>query len=164
MSIPSESVKENDVFYIGMYCQFKCRYFLKIETGKETEIKLNQVYHLKLKKQESMNYKLKITQDFQKLKILTYSFSKIKFKIFMNQNSPSSANSYKVIPFWDSGYAIIIKPDSEEYCSNCEYHIIIYNEGETDNENINSIIIEASTEEKDISRNLNNIYPLFDAL
>ena len=82
----------------------------------------------------------------------------------MNQNSPSSANSYKVIPFWDSGYAIIINSGSEEYCSNCEYHIIIYNEGETDNENINSIIIEASTEEKDISKNLNNIYPLFDAL
>ena len=164
MSIPSESVKENDIFYIGMYCQFKCRYFLKIETGRETEIKLNQVYHLKLKKQESMNYKLKITQDFQKLKILTYSFSKTKFKIFMNKNSPSSANSYKVIPFWDSGYAIIIKSGSEEYCSNCEYHIIIYNEGETDNENINNMIIEASTEEKDISKNLNNIYPLFDAL
>ena len=52
MSIPSESVKENDVFYIGMYCQFKCRYFLKIETGKETEIKLNEMYNLKLKQHE----------------------------------------------------------------------------------------------------------------
>ena len=25
LSIPAESVEENDVFYIGMYCQFKCR-------------------------------------------------------------------------------------------------------------------------------------------
>ena len=87
MSIPAESVNENDIFYIGMYCQFKCRYFLKIETGKETEINLNQYYNVKLKPQESMNYKIKITQDFEKLKVLSYSFSSGKFKIFMNKNS-----------------------------------------------------------------------------
>ena len=67
MSIPAESVNENDVFYIGMYCQFKCKYFLKIITGKETEINLNQYYNIKLKPQESMNYKIKITHLLIKL-------------------------------------------------------------------------------------------------
>ena len=164
MSIPSESVKENDVFYIGMYCQFKCRYFLKIETGKETEIKLNEMYNLKLKQHESMNYKVKITQPFQKLKFFAYSLNKMKFKILMNQNSPSSANTYKVIPFWDSGYAIIINQGTEQYCYNCEYHMIVYNEEESDTEKGNDIIVELITEEKDESKNLNNLYPILDAL
>ena len=164
MSIPSSSVKENDVFYIGMYCQFKCRYFLQIETGKETEIKLNEVYNLKLKQHESMNYKVKITQAFQQLKFFAYSINKMKFKILMNQNSPSSANSYKVIPFWDSGYAIIIKQGTEQYCQNCEYHMIVYNEEESDTDKVNDIIIELITDEKDTPKNLNYLYPIFDAL
>ena len=164
MSIPSESVGENDVFYIGMYCQFKCRYFLKIQTGKESEVQLNEYYKLNLKPQESMHYKLKITQSFQKLKVLSYSFSNMKFKIFMNKDSPSSANTYKVIPCWDSGYAIIIKKDTEQYCTNCEYHIIIHNGENTDNNQVNDILLHISTEEKDTSRNLNKLYPIFDAL
>ena len=164
MSIPAESVNENDIFYIGMYCQFKCRYFLKIETGKETEINLNQYYNVKLKPQESMNYKIKITQDFEKLKVLSYSFSSGKFKIFMNKNSPSSANTYKVIPCWDSGYAIIVKHDSEQYCINCEYHIIIHNGENSDTNNINDIFLQVTTEEKYTSRNMNNLYPILDAL
>ena len=163
MSIPSESVKENDIFYIGMYCQFKCKYFLKITTGKETEINLKEYYNIKLKSQESMNYKIKITEPFDKLKVLAYSFSNKKFKIFMNKNSPSSANSYKVIPCWDAGYAIIIKKNTKEYCTNCEYHIIIYN-GENSENEINDIYILATTEEKYMSRNMNDLFPVFDAL
>ena len=164
MSIPSESVKENNVFYIGMYCQFKCRYFFKIETGKESEIELNKYYNIKLKPYESMNYKIKITQDFEKLKVLSYSFSSGKFKIFMNKNSPSSANTYKVIPCWDSGYAIIVKYGTEQYCTNCEYHIILHNGENEDNNKVNDIFIQVTTEDKYTSRNMNNLFPIFDAL
>ena len=163
MSIPSESVKENDIFYIGMYCQFKCKYFLKIETGKESEMQFKQYYNVKLKSHESMNYKIKITQDFEKLKVFAYSFSNSKFKIFMNKNSPSSANTFKVIPCWDSGYTIIVKQGTEQYCTNCEYHIIVHN-GETDTNNINDIFIQATTEEKYSSNNMNDLFPIFDAL
>ena len=88
----------------------------------------------------------------------------MKFKILMNQNSPSSANTYKVIPFWDSGYAIIINQGTEQYCYNCEYHMIVYNEEESDTEKGNDIIVELITEEKDESKNLNNLYPILDAL
>ena len=38
LTIPAESVGEDDIFYIGIYCQFKCKYFLKVETGFENEI------------------------------------------------------------------------------------------------------------------------------
>ena len=42
----------------------------------------------------------------------------------MNQNPPSSANTYNVIPSLESGYAILIKKDSIEYYTNL---IISYN-------------------------------------
>ena len=164
MSIPSESVGENDIFYIGMYCQFKCKYYLKIVTGLETEIKLNEYNFLRLKSHETMNYKFKVKNDFQKLKVLSYSVTSGSFKIFMNQNAPSSANTYRVIPSWDNGYVIIIKKDMEEYCTNCEYHIIIHNEENIGKGEINEIILYAATEEKSSEFNLNNFNTIYDAL
>ena len=164
LSIPSESVGENDIFYIGMYCQFKCKYYLKIETGYETEIKLNEYNYFRLKSHETMNYKIKIQKEFQKLKVLSYSMTNSNFKIFMNQNAPSSANTYRVIPSWDNGYVIIIKNDMKEYCTKCEYHIIIHNEENEGKEAINEIALYASTEEKNIEFNLNNFNIIYDAL
>ena len=165
ISIPSESVQENDIFYIGMYCQFKCKYFLKIETAKESEINLNDIYNINLKPFESINYKLKINSDFSILKVISYSLSNGKFKIFMNKNLPSSANSFRVIPSWDSGYAIIIKQNTEEYCTQCEYHIIIYNEENDDNnDKTNEIFIRIITEDDKSIKNMNELMPLFDAM
>ena len=164
LSIPAESVEENDVFYIGMYCQFKCRYFLKIETGLESELKLEKYNFLSLKSHETMNYKFKVKNEYEKLKVVAYSVTSSKFKIFMNQNSPSSANTYKVIPSWDNGYVIVIRKGMKEYCSNCEYHIIIHNEENEERSEINQIVLFIDIEEKDLVRNLNNFQIIYDAL
>ena len=165
MSIPAESVGENDIFYIGMYCQFKCKYFLKIESSIESELKLNGYNYLRLKPHEAMNYKIKIEKDFEKLKVMAFSGSGAKFKIFMNKEAPSSANTYRVIPSWDNGYVIIVKKDTKEYCTNCEYHIIVHNEEESEEKSeLNEIILSANTEEKDLVHNLNNFRMVFDAL
>ena len=164
LSIPSESVGENDIFYIGIYCQYKCKYYLKIVTGIETEIQLNKYNFLRLKSHETMNYKFKVKDDFQKLKVMTYSMNSGNFKVFMNQNAPSSINTYRVIPSWDNGYVIIIKNDTKEYCTNCEYHIIIHNEENEGKGEINEIILYVATEEKNSEFNLNNFKILYDAL
>ena len=165
LSIPAESVLENEVFYIGMYCQFKCRYFLKIETSIESELKLKGYNYLRLKNHESMNYKIKIEKDFEKLKVMAYSVTGGKFKIFMNKNAPSSANTYRVIPSWDNGYVIIVKKDTKEYCSNCEYHIIVHNEEENEGKSeFNEIILSVKTTESELVQNLNNFRTIYDAL
>ena len=163
LSIPSESVEENDIFYIGMYCQYKCRYFLKIETGIETEVKLKEYNYINLKPKETMNYKIKIKKDFDKLKVIAYSVSGGKFKIFINQNAPSSANTYNVIPSWESGYVILIKKDSIEYCTNCEYHIIIHNEEDEDN-GVNEILFYAGTEDRDYKYILGSNNKIYDTM
>ena len=164
LSIPSESVKEDDIFYLGVYCQYKCRYFLKVETSIETEAKLNKYYYISLKPKETMNYKIRIKNDFEKLKVFSYSSTGGKFKIFMNQNSPSSFNTYKVIPSWESGYVILVKKNSIEYCTNCEYHIIIYNEGNEETNEINKIIFYARTEEKDYKYIMKPFNKIYDAI
>ena len=164
LSIPSESVEENDIFYLGMYCQYKCKYILKVDTSIEIEVKLKEYNYLSLKPKESMNYKIKINSGFEKLKVMAYSTTGGNFKIFMNQNSPSSANTYKVIPSWESGYVILIKRDSKEYCTNCEYHVIIYNEENEGNNNFNRIIFYVGTEEKNNEDNLEPFNKIYDAL
>ena len=164
LSIPGESVGENDIFYIGMYCQYKCKYFLKIETGIETDIKLNEFNFLRLKSHETMNYRIKIDDSYDKIKVISYSTSGGKFKIFMNKEAPSSANSYPVIPSWDNGYVIILKRNSKEYCTKCEYHLIVHNEESEDKNEINEIILYVGTEEKDKIINLNNLKNVYDAL
>ena len=164
LSIPGESVGENEIFYIGMYCQYKCRYFLKIETGIEMNLKLNEFNFLRLKSHETMNYKIKINQVYDKIKVISYSTSGGKFKIFMNKEAPSSANTYPVIPSWDNGYVIILKKNTKDFCSNCEYHLIVHNEESEDKNEINEIILYVSTEDKNKIINLNNLKNVYDAL
>ena len=164
LSIASESVQENDDFYIGMYCEYKCKYYLKVETGVETEVKLKEYNYITLKPRETMSYKIKIDNDFDKLKVISYSLTGGKFKIFMNRNSPSSFNTYKVIPSWESGYVILITKDSVEYCNNCEYHVIIHNEEDDEIDESNHIIFYAGTEDKDSRFNMEPFIKVYDAL
>ena len=128
ISIPN--ILGNDTFYIGVYCQYKCRYFLHVYTSNEIEISLNKVYYFNIPGMQTVNYKLHIgNENFKKLKITVNSFENIgKYRIFMNKEGASSQNKFKIIPSWPYGYAIIINKNSSEYCINCDYHILIQND------------------------------------
>ena len=164
LSIPAESVEENDIFYIGMYCQYKCKYILNVKTGDELEVNLKEFSYLNLKPKETMNYKITIKNEFEILKVMAISETGGKFKIFMNQKPPSSANTYKVIPSWEYGYVIIIKKNSYEYCTNCEYHIIIHNEDNEETSETNRIFFYAEVENKDHVTDLEKAQKIYDAL
>ena len=164
LTIPAESVDENDIFYIGMYCQFKCKYILNVKTGDELEVNLKEFSYLNLKPKETMNYKITIKNEFEILKVMAISETGGKFKIFMNQKPPSSANTYKVIPSWEYGYVIIIKKNSYEYCTNCEYHIIIHNEDNEETSETNRIFFYAEVENKDHVTDLEKAQKIYDAL
>ena len=164
LSIPSESVKADDIFYIGMYCEYQCKYYLKVETGVETNVIFNEFYYINLKPKETMSYKIKIKNDFHKLKVMANSVTGGKFKMFMNQNSPSSINTYKVIPSWERGYVIMVKSDSREYCTNCEYHVIIHNDEDEEKSEENQLYFYAVIEDKDYKFNLQPFNKMYDAL
>ena len=50
ITIPKNEVNPNDTFYICMYCQFKCKYKLRINISSEIEIKIGRVYTSFIKK------------------------------------------------------------------------------------------------------------------
>ena len=164
LTIPAESVEEDDIFYIGIYCQFKCKYFLKVETGYETEINLKDYNYLRLNPKETMSYKLRIDKGFEVLKVMAISEMGYKFKIFMNQRSPSSLNTYKVVPSWENGYSIIIKKNSLEYCTNCEYHIVLHNEENNADSEPNNIVLYTIAEDKDQKTSLEPFQKIYDVM
>ena len=138
LTIPPEALIPGDTLYIGMYCQFKCRYHLNITAEVESEIKLGQYHFIKLGPHQTINYKLFIEKDFEELNLVAYSKDG-KFRIFMNKKAPSSQNTFNVIPSWKNGYVFQVKRRfQEQYCSNCYYHIVLHNDG---NEMINSLTL-----------------------
>ena len=129
VTVPSGSVHGGDVFYIGMYCQFKCRYYLNSYTTIEITISPNIGYVLNIKPGETGNLKLPIKNEFNELKVIIHYRQRGKIRVFMSKDSPSTQNSFNVVPSWIYGYSIIVKKDTKEYCTNCDYHIFIKNEG-----------------------------------
>ena len=145
LTIPAESLVPNDVLYIGMYCQYKCRYYLTIKESEESEIILGQYNFITLGPHQTINYKLFIDKDFDELNVVSFSDNG-KFRIFMNKNAPSSQNTFNVIPSWSNGYVFQIRKENpEQYCTNCFYHIVIHNEGES---TINSLTLYTNLPDK----------------
>ncbi len=126
LSIPSSEVNPNDIFYIGMYCQFSCKYKLKAYLSEEIEIEIGKMYSIEMKRKSSLNYILKIpNQEYKELNVISNSNGMEEFKIYMSKTTPSSQNTIKVIPSWASGYLINIDKYSKDYCTDCSYHILL---------------------------------------
>ena len=56
LTIPSEALNPGSILYIGMYCQFKCRYQLNISEAFESEIKLGEFNFLSLGAHQTIIY------------------------------------------------------------------------------------------------------------
>ena len=127
LSIPSEEVKKGEKFYIGMYCQFKCRYILFSYLSEEILIKIGVVNTVTLNANSSMHYYFNIPKDdiHEELNLVAFSFFFRPFKIFMSKNSPSSQNTYPIIPSWTGGYTISVSKQNNNYCTGCIYHFLI---------------------------------------
>ena len=129
ITIPSGSVKEGDIFYIGMYCQFKCRYYLNSYVTFEITIHPGIGYVINIKPNETGNLKLPIHYDFDELKVIVHYRQRGKIRVFMSNEMPTTQNSFNVVPSWIYGYSISVRKNTKEYCSKCDYHIFIKNEG-----------------------------------
>ena len=60
LSIPSSEVNPNDIFYIGLYCQFSCKYKIKAYLSEEIEIEIGKMYSIEMERKSSLNYILNI--------------------------------------------------------------------------------------------------------
>ena len=145
LTIPAESLNPDDVLYIGVYCQFKCRYHLNIKESTESELILGQYNFITLQPHETINYKLFIDKEFEELNVVAFS-NNGKFRIFMNKKAPSSQNTFNVIPSWSNGYVFQVKKENpQQYCTKCYYHIVVHNDGE---ETINSLTLYSNFPDK----------------
>ena len=133
LTIPSEDVKSNDIFYIGMYCEFKCRYELNAYLADEVEMEIGKIYSISLIKKSSLSYYINVPKDdYEELNLVATSPNLKSFKIFMSKRSPSSQNTFKIIPSWTGGYMISVERYTSEYCTNCRYHILIQSQEDKD--------------------------------
>ena len=126
LTIPSDEVKANEEFFITMYCEYKCRYELNSYLADEVELEIGKINTVTLSGKSSLSYFVKIGSDnFEELNLVATSPNLKNFKIFMSKDSPSSQNTFRVIPSWTGGYTISIERYTNEYCTNCKYHILI---------------------------------------
>ena len=133
LSIPSEEVSPGETFYIGMYCEYKCRYELNAYLAEEIEIEIGKINSVTLTQKSTMSYFIKIpNEDYDEFNLVATSPNLKSFKIFMNRNTPSSQNTFKVIPSWTGGYMISVERYSGNYCIDCKYHVLIESQEESD--------------------------------
>ena len=133
LTIPSEEVKPGEIFYIGMYCEFKCRYELNSYLTEELEIEIGKINSITLKDHSSISYYINIPKEnYEEFNLVATSPNLRSFKIFMSKKSPSSQNTIKVIPSWTGGYMISVERYSNDYCTDCQFHVLIESQEEKD--------------------------------
>ena len=130
LTIPSYEVDKEETFYVCMYCQYKCRYELYSYLSKEAPAEIGKVYAFTLTKKSSISYALYVPEnkDKEELTVVASNPSLKNYRIFMAKESPSSQNTFQIIPSWTGGYVISITRYNKDYCTDCTYHILFQTE------------------------------------
>lgn len=120
---------EDEVFYIGVYCERKCNYELLVRLEEEFEIDTGVVYKAFLIKEDTLSFRLKSKSEYQELEIAAFSPKMGFFRLYVKPGErPSSQNTIKPIPSWVGGYSVNVLKDSNDYCTNCYYYIVLESE------------------------------------
>ena len=132
LTIPSYEVESNEVFYICMYCQYKCRFELNSYLSNEAPAEVGKFYDINVSKKSSISYALYVPENKneEELTVMTFNPFLKNFRIYMAKESPSSQNTFTIIPSWNGGYAISVSKYNRDYCTNCYYHILFQTEEE----------------------------------
>ena len=132
LTIPLYALDKKEILYICMYCQYKCRYELYSYLSKEDRADLGKYYSITLTRKSSISYALFVPKNENKeeLNVVVNNPSLKNVRIFMARQSPSSQNTFPVIPSWIGGYVISISKHNPSYCTNCRYHILFQTEEE----------------------------------
>ena len=140
LTIPSYEVESNEVFYVCMYCQYKCRFELNSYLSNEAPAEVGKFYEINLSRKSSISYALYVPSNTneEELTVIAHNPSLKNFRIFMAKESPSSQNTFTIIPSFDGGYAITVSKYSKDYCTDCYYHILFQTEEENVKINFNA--------------------------
>lgn len=125
VTISKKHVKPKAKFYVGVYCQFKCKYKISAYLSEMIEIKVGVVQTFLIPKQSSMTFRFKSKDDFEQLNFAFMSPYMNPFKLFISNHNPSSQNTFKIQPSWISGYSLDIYKGSPEYYPGEDYRMVV---------------------------------------
>ena len=127
ISINQNYVKTGSVFYISIYCEFKCNYILDAKLYKTYELKENKIYTISMIEDDVIKATFKSRKQFEKITINCVSYKMKPFRIFLAKNDPSSSNSLDSKPIFINGYSFSIQKGDDYYATSHQYEILIEN-------------------------------------
>ena len=127
ISIDHKYVKSGALFYMSVYCEFKCNFILDAKLYTNYELKEDKLYTLSMIPDDVMKITFKSKSKFEKLKVNCVSYKMKPFQVFLAKSSPSSSNSLPSFPIFLNGYYFTLKKGDPEYATNQVYEVLIEN-------------------------------------
>ena len=127
ISINKLNTYANQIFYISIYCQFSCNYFLKANIHKNKEMKVNKIYLISMSPFDKIKLTFKSKDSYNKMKVNCVSSKMKPFRIYLSKDAPSSSNTIQSNPIFLSGYYFLIQKGDDNYATNQEYNVLIEN-------------------------------------
>ena len=129
ITISSNEVFSNEIFYISVFCIEKCEYELIAFLSETTNINDDETYFFNLNKNNPILLKLHTRKDFQEISISSMAFEFKPYKMYISKDSnPSSSNSFDIEQSWIYGYSFNMIKGDEDYCSDCDLYILLTTE------------------------------------
>ena len=126
VAISKEYVNPNSTFYIGVFCQKKCSFILNSYLSVSYLLSPFTIYNFHIPPKKSMVYQFKTQEkDFTHLSMQLMGILSNQYNVYINKQIPSSSKSYTLEPAWSNGYSYDLYRDSEEYCTNCTFYILV---------------------------------------
>ena len=126
VAISKENVNSNSTFYISVFCKKKCKYILNSYLSQSYILSPFKIYGIHVNPKKSMVFEFKTReQDFHHLSMQIMGVSSNQYRVYINKEIPSSSKSYTLEPAWSNGYSYDLYKDSEEYCTNCTFFILV---------------------------------------
>ena len=98
ISINKLNTYANQIFYISIYCQFSCNYFLKANIHKNKEMKVNKIYLISMSPFDKIKLTFKSKDSYNKMKVNCVSSKMKPFRIYLSKDAPSSSNTIQSNP------------------------------------------------------------------
>ena len=127
LSINKAVIRNNQIFYISIYCQFSCNYILKANLFKNFEMKENKIYTVSLIQFDAARLTFTSKKNYEKMKVNCISYKMKPFRIFLSKEDPSSTNTIQSNPIFTNGYYFLIEKGDNNYAINQEYNVLIEN-------------------------------------
>ena len=126
VAISKENVKSNSTFYISVFCKKKCKFILNSYLSSSYKLNPFKIYGIHITPKKSMVFEFKTREnDFKHLSMQIMGVSSNQYNVYINKEIPSSSKSYELEPAWSNGYSYDLYRDSEEYCTNCTFFILV---------------------------------------